>query len=384
MAELPTPYTLIIPSWYPSREFPLNGIFINKHVEAISSFENVVVMHIVSTHKQASTCETISDSYIKYTYYYQHSNAPAINQLRYILTQKRAYDDICRLYGKPGRIHLHVVLPAGIFVFLLLLFRNIPLIITEHWSGYTAEDGRYRSSPSPVRYIVRELFRKAKKISVVSDYLRKALTDLHFTDPGKISIVSNVLNIPAPAFNTDNPNPKKALFIGTLNDHEKNVSMLIEAVKIVSLSHPGFELTMVGWSDEAQKFINLAAQKGILNKNIFFIGAVPNDELTDIYTKHGFFILTSHFETFNIAAAEALLYGLPVVSTQCGGPAEFIKPENGIWIKEKTPEATADTIIEMLQKRSTFDSRSLSAEMAGRYGYDKIVAQLKNLYNIDS
>jgi glycosyltransferase involved in cell wall biosynthesis len=378
------PYTLIIPSWYPTGQQPLNGIFIEKHVTAISGFSNVVVMYINEAENEAVLEEKISDTYIRYTYTYARSSSRAINQLKYIRSQKKAYDYIVGKYGKPTMLHLQVVFPAGIFVYLLLLFSSIPLIITEHWSGYTDEDGRYQRLSSILKYLIKGLFKKAKKVSAVSQYLKDAIVRQNLTTADKVSIVSNILNTPDKQETPINTPSTKALYIGNLNDHEKNISMLIEAIGLIVKKHPDFELTLIGGGPESQRFIDLAASKGLLNKNIWFKGYVPNSELGRFYGENSFFILTSNFETFNIAAAEALLYGLPVVSTMCGGPSEYINRQTGIWIRENSPHGIAAAIIEMIEHRGTFGSKAIAAAMSTRYGYDTIVTQLKNLYNINT
>ena len=375
------PYTLIIPSWYPTGSQPLNGIFIEKHVAAISGFENVVVMYVTGAEKDGLLEEKVSESYTKYIFSYAESKSRLMNQLKYVLVQKKAYEHITAKYDKPSRLHLQVVFPAGIFVYLLLLFQKIPLIITEHWSGYTAEDGRYQRQMGIFKYLTKKLFEKAGKISVVSGYLKKAIVKQGLCSEDKLMIVSNILNTSNKGIAEVEVRSPKALFIGNLNDHEKNLTALITAVIMLSREkYTSLELTIVGGGAEAEKFKEIAQKEGVLDKNIFFKGYVPNSELSPIYEAHSFFILTSNFETFNIAAAEALLSGLPVVSTMCGGPAEYINNQNGVWIRDNTAHGIAAGIAEMIEKRANFDSAAIAAEMSKKYGYDTIVKQLKNLY----
>lgn len=374
------PYTLIIPSWYPTGSQPLNGIFIEKHVAAISGFENVVIMYVTGAEKDALLEEKVSESYTRYICTYAESKSRLINQLKYVLAQKKAYEHITAKYGKPSRLHLQVVFPAGIFVYLLLLFQKIPLIITEHWSGYTAEDGRYQRQMWLFKYLTKKLFEKAGKISVVSGYLKNAIVKQGLCSEDKLMIVSNILNTSDKSIAEVEVQSPKALFIGNLNDHEKNLSALITAVSMLSKKYSSLELTIVGGGAEADKFKEIARKEGVLDKNIFFKGYVPNSELSPIYKAHSFFILTSNFETFNIAAAEALLSGLPVVSTMCGGPAEYINTQNGVWIRNNTAHGIAAGIASMIENRANFDSAAIASEISKKYGYDSIVQQLKKLY----
>ena len=375
------PYTLIIPSWYPTDTQPLNGIFIEKHVRAISTFREVVVMYVTGDQKQNVEEKAVSDSYTRYTYCYAESGSRGFNQLKYIWSQIRAYRYIVSKYGRPDSLHLHVVFPAGIFVYLLLLCWDIPLIITEHWTGYMDEDGRYMRLPSLARYITRNLFKKSKKISVVSAYFKQILVRLQLADDSKIMTVYNTLNIPKSEYTDENGKALSALYVGNLIDEQKNISVLINAVEIVAREHPSFSLTLVGGGTEIDKFKKMSEEKGLLDKNIFFKGYIANDKLEEIYQAHSFFILTSNFETFNIAAAEAMLLGLPVVSSRCGGPTEFVNEHTGIWIEKNTARDTATAILKMISERDKFNSHDIALETRNKFSDANILIQLRELYS---
>ncbi len=375
------PYTLVIPSWYPTDTQSLNGIFIEKHVRAISTFRNVMVMYVTGDQKQHAEEKAVSDSYTSYTYYYAESSSRGFNQLKYIWAQIRAYRYIVSKYGRPDSLHLHVVFPAGIFVYLLLLCCDIPLIITEHWTGYMDEDGRYMRLPSLARYITRNLFKKSKKISVVSAYFKQILVRLQLADDSKIMTVYNTLNIPKSEYKDENGKTLRALYIGNLIDEQKNISVLINAVGIVAKEYPSFSLTLVGGGVEIDKFKKMAEEKGLLDKNIFFKGYIANEKLEEIYQAHSFFILTSNFETFNIAAAEAMLSGLPVVSSRCGGPTEFVNEHTGIWIEKNTAQDTATAILKMIGERDKFNSHDIAIETQNKFSDSNILVQLRELYS---
>lgn len=381
VAKMQKPYTLIIPSWYPTAKAPLNGIFIQKHAEAISTFRNVLVMYITGDQNESTEETVISDSFVRYIYSYRESSSRGFNQIKYIWAQIRAYRHIANKYGRPDSIHLHVVFPGGIFVYLLLLLHNIPLLITEHWTGYMNEDGRYMRLPAIAKYITRILFERAKKISVVSTYFKGVLAQKHLADQSKIMVVYNTLNMPKTVYSQTDDKIEKALYVGNLSDVHKNISVMIMAAELVVREYPSFTLTIVGGGPERDIFVKMSGDKGLLNKNIFFRGFVANDKLTEIYQAHGFFILTSNFETFNISAAEAALCGLPIVSSHCGGPSEFVNEKTGIWIEGKTPRDAANAILQMIKRRDEFNSQNIAHELQEKFSDANILTQLKILYN---
>ncbi len=376
-----SPYTLHIPSWYPSDEHELNGLFVRKHVEAVSSFRKVVVMYVTGSDRAYSSETIVSENLTEFTLYYKESSSRALNQIKYVRAQMDAFHYVMGRFGYPELIHLHVVFPAGMFVWLLLLFRKIPLVITEHWTGYMDEDGRYKRLPAMARYISESLLRKARKVSVVSEYFKQIMISKRLVDADKLVIVYNTLNTPRTTYQYDSGKKFKALYVGNLLEHHKHISALIGATEIVIKSYPQFQLTLVGGGPETEHFQAMCKQKALLDKYIFFRGYIANSELVPIYQEHGFFVLTSYFETFNISAAEAMMSGLPVVSTRCGGPSEFVNENSGIWIRDYTPEAAAEAILDMIARRESFESTRIAAQTQIKFGDSTILSQLKAFYS---
>ena len=51
---------------------------------------------------------------------------------------------------------------------------------------------------------------------------------------------------------------------------------------------------------------------------------MSRDEIGQIMQKSDVFVLASREETFGLVYIEAMLAGLPVIATSCGGPEEFV------------------------------------------------------------
>lgn len=373
-------YALVVPSWYPTPYNNMAGIFIQKHVQFINTFTKAVVIYPQESTEVKGIQPQAENEYIAY---YRKG---IIGQLSYLLAFFKAFFYVKRKYGLPYVIHLQVAYPASIVAVALSKWYNIPLIITEHWTGYMDEDGRYNKLSFLMKWFIKKAFALSKKTSVVSNALKQVIVEKRISSPEKIMTVYNTLNIPRPtaikshSLATDAP---KALTIAHLTDAHKNISMLIEATDLVCKQLTDFKLTIVGGGPESDKFISLAKSKGLLNKNIFFTGYLPNNEVMAEYTKNDFYILSSNFETFSIATAEAIMHGLPVVTTKCGGPDEFINERNGIYIETKDAQNTAKAILQLIDNLSSYNPKQMSEEMREKFSEQKVIAQLKSLYKFD-
>lgn len=62
-----------------------------------------------------------------------------------------------------------------------------------------------------------------------------------------------------------------------------------------------------------------------LENRIHFLGAIEIDRMHEIYRGADVFLLTSTHEGFARVCAEAMLAGLPVIATRCGGPEDYIR-----------------------------------------------------------
>ena len=72
--------------------------------------------------------------------------------------------------------------------------------------------------------------------------------------------------------------------------------------------------------------------------------------LNNIYHKYDLFILPSFFEGYPNALVEAMIVGLPVISSNCNyGPTEIIKNKiNGILFKNKSHTSLTKSICNLL------------------------------------
>ena len=90
-----------------------------------------------------------------------------------------------------------------------------------------------------------------------------------------------------------------------------------------------------------QKMINTFG----LNEQIKLLGMMNRNEIGQIMQKSDAFVLASRVETFGVVYIEAMLAGLPVIATACGGPEEFVDEDNGILIPVDNVELLAKAMI---------------------------------------
>ena len=378
---------LFLASWYPNEDHSISGIFIKRHAVAVSKYCDVAVLYVhQSEHRTSTKVEYSIEDGIKTVRVYSRKQ-PFKNLLlrilynmifnNYIINNYKGLKIIRKEFGRPDIVHLNVVLPMGYIALILDVLKGIPFVLTEHTGPFCLHMRTY-----PGRIMTKIILNKARIIMPVSQALKRQMKN--FYEGKNYKIIPNVIetNKFAPSLNYKCKNAKKKiLHVSLLTDNPKNISGLLKAIKLLSEKREDFELHILGDGEDRTKFETLSTKLGIKNKFVYFHGMISNDEVANFMRASDFFILNSNHETFAIVCAEALASGLPVITTKCGGPEEYIDENVGIVIELGNQIALMSAIDFMLDNYSKYDPIMLHKYAEKKFGYDVVGEQLYSLYS---
>ncbi len=120
----------------------------------------------------------------------------------------------------------------------------------------------------------------------------------------------------------DSKKEEAIIAVGRFSDPRKNIGMLLRVFQLLYERNHKLVLYIVGMKPDAETlfpFINYSSYK-----NIIFTGQVSSDDLHLFYQRSQLMLITSYQEGLGIVGLEAMHYGLPVVSTDCGGTADYV------------------------------------------------------------
>lgn len=328
---------LHIPIWYPNKKHPGQGIFIKRHIQAISLQNNCCVLFLNSNTLNQTSIEVnkVNKNLCEIRVYFKKPFKgffKFLNFFFYLNGLRLGLNEAKKELPTIDIIHHHIFDKKIIFSYLLARYKKTKFIFSEQWSGYYKQDGRFGSFFEII--IAKFILPKTQAITTVSNSLANAMKDWNIN--GNYFVVPNVVNVDEFKLKSNNKlntdNIPRALHVSAINDKEKNISGMLRAVKKVIAKHPLFQLTIIGDHDEKQKLIEYSTSLGLEN-NVFFLGYVSPEKMLAEYHKANFFILFSHFETFSCVLAEALSVGIPVIATNAGGIPEFVNSANGILVE---------------------------------------------------
>jgi glycosyltransferase involved in cell wall biosynthesis len=148
----------------------------------------------------------------------------------------------------------------------------------------------------------------------------------------------------------------------------KGHDVFLAAARIVAARLPGVRFVVAGESifgvnaENAFKRRVLLehARDPLLRERVQFMGWVPDPER--LLAASDLIVCPSHFETFGMAIVEAMSCGLPVVSTNVGGPGEIvIDGVTGFLVPPKQPAALAERIVQLLDDPALRERMSAAA-----------------------
>lgn len=139
---------------------------------------------------------------------------------------------------------------------------------------------------------------------------------------------------------------KKIVSVGRL-ESQKNQKLLIKAFSIVSRSYPEYSLYIYGEGVLKEELL-LQIENYNLEDKVYLPGNVVNihEEISDAEM----FVLSSDYEGLSNALLEAMLMGIPSISTNCAGSNEvIINGENGLLVPIGEEEPLAKAIITLIE-----------------------------------
>ena len=198
--------------------------------------------------------------------------------------------------------------------------RIVPVITTLHGTDITLV-GRDKTYEPVVTFSINE----SDSITAVSDNLR-AETFKHFDIKKEIEVIHNFVDVhrynkkPVAAFRqVIAPNNEKIIIHASNFRKIKRIDNVMEIFKNIHTALPA-KLLMVGDGPERPLAEDLTRQYG-LDADVRFLG--KQEQMEEILAVSDAFLLPSEYESFGLAALEAMAASTVVISTDAGGLNEI-------------------------------------------------------------
>jgi glycosyltransferase involved in cell wall biosynthesis len=235
----------------------------------------------------------------------------------------------------------------------LFLHRVAPLVIRLHGSERTFREHSGQPLNASVRWndgLEAKACERASAITAPSKFHAKEIAKRRSWPIDRIQVIPNAISeellLAASMFHRNGHNERIVLYAGRLAP-VKGIDNLLEAAKKVRAIDPSINFVLAGpWQmpKPPESYGLQTDQKGIA-----WIGPQTQEQICEWYKRASLLVMPSLYESFGIAAVEAMAFDVPVIAAEetavvelaeTGGPVSFVPKFN--------PNALADRILQTI------------------------------------
>jgi len=216
-------------------------------------------------------------------------------------------------YKSTKVISLNSINTTGFTSYILSIFLNSPLYCFERNSKILTMNRK--------KTIDKIIWRRASNIISVSSELKKSIIRIDKRLKNKVIVLPDLTDF-KPSSAKKNTNEKFIIASWTSWRPLKRLDLLVESFIEADIKESELWVIGGGISEGEKSDLLLKAKKN--NTSIVFYGSLSRGDLFDLMEQVHLGIVTSDFETFGLQIIEAFSKGIPVVSTDCGGPSSII------------------------------------------------------------
>ena len=380
---MPKPYLLAISSWFPNKLDPSHGLFNLQIIQAVSKIAHTRVIHVkhYSGLNEKVVRETKRIQSLEIDYYYFRScceKIPILGKLiklfLYQKTWNTALKNLIKTYGMPSAVQIQVIYPAiiGLGSFLKK-HPNLPLLISENWSGYSSFDGNYRGFF--LKRYTRFAVKRSKAVITSSEFLKKAMQ--------KQALKANYHVIPNP-IDTRFFKPElakteslKFVHVSSLTQREKNIKGILDAFALARKQ--GFSFTLECIGEGSERTLWTAYSKSLnLEDCVAFTGYQTADYIKQRLQEATALVMFSFYETFSVVVLESLACGTPVICSDAGAIPEYFNLKLGMMIPSGDVQKLSQALMEF--NPDAYPLKQLTNFVNDFCSDVKVTEQWKNIY----
>ena len=281
-------------------------------------------------------------------------------------------------------LHVHYAIPHASAAYMAKKIleregKTIPVITTLHGTDITLV-GRDKTYAPVVAFSINQ----SDGITAVSENLRDE-TYKTFAIEKEIEVIYNFVDVsrftrkPIDAFKkVIAPDGERILM------HASNFRKIKRVQDVVKIFHEVHQylpskLLFVGDGPERQMAEELSRSLGVCD-DVRFVG--KQDQMEDILAIADLFLLTSDYESFGLAALEAMAAGVPVVSTNAGRLKEIMIPgETGYMADIGDVKKMSAYALDILKDDAVLKGfKTKAAAHAKKYDISNIIPVYEKLY----
>jgi len=375
---------LFISQWYPNRYDAMAGLFVQKHAEAVSLYCDVKVLYVHADENidnfeiEKINHLNLSELIVYYPckkggFFYKASKS-----INYIRAYWKGYKQIINDNWMPEIVHANILTRTGFIAYLHYIWKDIPYIITEHWSRYLPDRKTFKGFLR--KQITQLVVKNAKAIFPVSESLKKAML-AHNLRNSNYLVINNVVD---EYFFNEIPVVhrliRRIIHVSCFDEEAKNISGILRAILALSKIRQDFEFIIIGNGIDFGTVTEYAQTLNFHPGILHFLGEKKPEEVANWLQNSDFFVMFSNFENSPVVISESLVCGKPVLSSDVGGISEHVNNINGILIAPGDEVSLFEKMNYLLDHFEDYDENSIKQVAKEKFSYESVGKKLYEKY----
>ncbi len=165
--------------------------------------------------------------------------------------------------------------------------------------------------------------------------------------------------------------------------YKNGVDILIEAIAKVKEIKPNIKALIIGDGPELNK-LKLKIKKLKLDREIIFLGQIPQKDLPIYFRISDVFVRASRSEGLGNSFLEAMAAEVPVIGTPIGGITDFLfNCQTGLLMNPEDPEDLAEKISYILSHKDLRDKvvKNAAELVISHYSWDVVAQKMDRIFN---
>lgn len=274
----------------------------------------------------------------------------ASGRLRYMLAVRKLFT---RLSASTEFDIAQQFTPVNTGLSLALLGKGVPLVLGPYSGHWAPEAFRRHKRPgllSKFQVLVRDSVatlqqRQAGALIVTCPAARERVLSPKLRE-ARLHIISHGIHGCEYPERLRVPTRPSILFLANL-EYRKGIFTLLDAFDNFAEAVPECILEVWGDGEEVEGVRRRVAQSPF-RERINLNGRASRDDIAEIMRAHSVYCMPSYGEPFGMTILEAMASGVPVVTTNVGGPAYLIHEEGGRTVPMHDAASLADALKEIV------------------------------------
>jgi len=226
----------------------------------------------------------------------------------------------------------------------------------------------------------RDVLSAYDRVVALTPHEKSMFANMLGQDGGRITIAPNGVDDGIFAHGSDVQDGGGLLYVGRLC-REKNLGLLVKALRFVVSEIPGTRLVLAGQDEGSAAGIMSSARDMGLENDIVYVGRVEGERKNRLYVSSKLFVSPCLYEAFGMSLVEAQAFGKPCVITGFGGQVYAAPPGLTSVLTEPSPEEYARGILTLINDDGLYLRLSRNARAwAHKFAWSRVLRTYEKLY----